>query len=141
MTIEDRHQQLPHIGWRATGGATWSQCGAYALLRARLKAPAPAPSHGEWPNVTRSYENKQPELINTHIPFFFGQYYFGPSLPSGKSYFLDSKTNGKPMENQWIHSSSHTKFHESHFCFFAAYFLGDGYLLMDLDLLEGRFFS
>ena len=47
----------------------------------------------------------------------------------------------KPMENQRIQIISHTKSHESHFCFLAAYFLGDGYLLMDLDLLEGRFFS
>ena len=40
MTWEDRHQQLPHLAGRAAGGATWSQCGAHAVLRARLEVAA-----------------------------------------------------------------------------------------------------
>jgi len=51
------------------------------------------------------------------------------------------KTNGKPMENQWIQSmfhphESHSKSHESHLWFCCSFFVGEN-LLMDLDLLGG----
>jgi len=47
----------------------------------------------------------------------------------------DSKTNGKPMENQWVQSISHTNLTNPIFGF-AALFLGGEYL-MDLDLPGG----
>ena len=63
--------------------------------------------------------------------------------PSGKSQSLDSKTNGKPMENQWIQSISHTKSHEFHSksyesqLWLCCSLFGGENLLMDLDLLGG----
>ena len=94
--------------------------------------------------------NKDPEWINTYIPKKTIATTLGWSLPiinmgghpllnntllENPIFWGDSKTNGKPMENQWVQSISHTNLTNPIFGF-AALFLGGEYL-MDLDLPGG----